>query len=269
MLSLRELQRAVRRSLVERDDGAAAMHIISNGLAPEQRLAVYRNTSDGNLVNALRLSFPAVHRLVLADFFEGAVRIFVHQRPPHSAWLDEYGAEFPHFLADFPQAASVPYLPEVAHLEWAVTRALHAADVDPLDAQHLAALDLSDHERVRFVANPSLSLLRVNYPADTIWRAVLSHDDAVLAAIDLAAGPCWLLIERGATGVAVTRIDEWAWRFMDALIAGLPLGAALEIGRELEAAWPLAEHLAAGRFVGFSLADSVSHPTGMHNASNT
>ena len=266
MLSLRELQRAVRRSLIEQDDGAAAMHIVTSELAPEQRLAIYRNTSDGNLVNALRLSFPAVHRLVGADFFEGAVGIFAHQQPPRSAWLDEYGAEFPRFLADFPQAASVPYLPDVAQLEWGVTRALHASDVDPLDAQRLAALDLSDHERVRFVANPSLSLLRVNYPADTIWRAVLSHDDAVLAAIDLAAGPCWLLIERGATGVSITRIDEQAWRFMDALIAGLPLGAALEVGRELEAAWLLAEHIAAGRFVGFNLAESVAHPTGPENA---
>ena len=60
MQSLRELQCAVRRSLVEHDDGAAAMHILSSGLAPEQRLAIYRNTFDGNLANALRLSFPAV-----------------------------------------------------------------------------------------------------------------------------------------------------------------------------------------------------------------
>ena len=267
MQSLRELQCAVRRSLVEHDDGAAAMHILSSGLAPEQRLAIYRNTFDGNLANALRLLFPAVHRLVGAEFFEGAARIFAHQRPPCSAWLDEYGAEFPEFLADFPQAASLPYIPDVARLEWAVTRALHAPDVAPFDAQRLAALDPADHERVRFVANPTISLVRAAYPADTIWRAALAQDDAALGAIDLAIGTCWLLIERRVTGVEVTRLDERAWCFADALVSGLPLGAALEVSPGPETASLLAEHIVAGRFVGFDLVERAYPSVALENAS--
>jgi hypothetical protein len=266
MQSLRELQCAVRRSLVEHDDGAAAMHILSSGLAPEQRLAVYRNTFDGNLANALRLSFPAVHRLVGAEFFEGAARIFAHQRPPCSAWLDEYGVEFPHFLADFPQAASLPYIPDVARLEWAVTRALHAPDVAPLDAQRLAALDPADHERVRFIADPTISLVRADYPVEAIWRAVLAQDDAALGAVDLTVGTCWLLIERRVTGVEVTRLDERAWRFVDALVSGLPLGTALEVAPDSETASLLAEHIVAGRFVGFDLVESANHSVTLENA---
>lgn len=155
----------------------------------------------------------------------------------------------------------------MARLEWAVTRALHAPDVDPLDAQRPAELDPADHDRVRFVANPSLSLLRANYPADTIWRAVLAQDDAALDAVDLASGPRWLLVERCATGVEVTRLDERAWHFADALIAGLPLGAALEVAPGLETASLLAEHIAAGRFVGFNLAESVAHRTALESVS--
>jgi hypothetical protein len=267
MPSLRELQRTIRRSLVEQDDGPAAVHIVSSGLAPEQRLAVYRNTLDGNLANVLRLSFPTVHRLVGAEFFEGAARIFAHQRPPCSGWLDEYGGAFPDFLADFPQAASLPYLPDVARLEWAVTRALHAPDVAPLDAQRLAALDPADHERVRFVADPTISLVRATYPADTIWRAVLAQDDAALGAIDLAAGTCWLLVERHVTGVEVTRLDAQAWRFVGALVNGLPLGAALEFAPGPETPSLLAEHIAAGRFVEFDLVESANQSVALENAS--
>jgi len=267
MQSLRELQCAVRRSLVEHDDGAAAMHILSSGLAPEQRLAIYRNTFDGNLANALRLSFPAVYRLVGAEFFEGAAQIFAHQRPPCSAWLDEYGAEFPDFLADFPQAATVPYLSDVARLEWAVTRALHAPDVAPLDAQRLAALDPSDHERVRFVAEPSITLLSPAYPVDELWRAVLAQDDAALGAIDLAAGPVWLLVQRSSTGVEVIRIDEPAWRFSTALFAGHPLGTALENAIGTDAPILLAEHIAAGRFVAYSLVEPTAGQTVLEHLS--
>ena len=267
MLSLHELQHSVRRSLVEVDDTRVAIHVVGDELSPAQRLAVYRNTFDGNLANALRLSYPAVHRLVGAEFFDGAARIFAHQCPPRSAWLDEYGAEFPDFLRDLPQAASLPYLPDVARLEWAVTRALHVADVAPLDVQQLAALAPSDHERVCFVAHPSLSLLHANYPADTIWRAVLAQDDAALGAIDLAAGPCWLQVERSATGVEVARLDEQEWCFADALTAGLPLGAALEVAPDTEASSLLAEHIASGRFVEFNIAELAAWSSFRENAS--
>ena len=63
MPTLVEVQRAMRRSLVERDDAEAAAYILSDGLAPGARLNVYRNTSTAALATALRLSYPAVHRL--------------------------------------------------------------------------------------------------------------------------------------------------------------------------------------------------------------
>ena len=68
MPSLREVQHAMRRGLLQEADGDAAACIVAAGLAPGQRLSVYRNTLFGALANALRLSFPAVHRLVGADF---------------------------------------------------------------------------------------------------------------------------------------------------------------------------------------------------------
>src|SRR6266704_4459115 len=92
MPSLHEVQQAIRMSVVEREDSIAATFVIGDGLAPEQRLSVYRNTFVSSLTNALRLSYPAVHRLVGAEFFEGAAQIFVDDRPPRGAYLDEYGA---------------------------------------------------------------------------------------------------------------------------------------------------------------------------------
>lgn len=259
MPALHEVQNAIRTSLLQRDDSAAGAYIVRDELAPEQRLSIYRNTFVSNLANALRLSYPAVHRLVGAEFFEGAAQIFAHERPPRGAYLDEYGAEFPAFLACLPPAASLAYLSDVARLEWAVNRALHAPDVEPLDVAQLTGLRQTDHDRVRFVTHPSVSLLRVDHPVDAIWRAVLAQDDAALAAIDLAAGPVWLMVQRLAAGVDVTCIDERAWRFAAELCAGQPLGAALDAAVGIDAPALLAEHISAGRFIGFSLADAVAH----------
>lgn len=261
MPSLRELQCGFRRSLVALQDDATAMYVVGDGLTPDQRVAVYRNTFDGNLSNAMRLSYPAIHRLVGGEFFAGATRIFAHQHPPRSACLDEYGAGFPGFLAHFPPAATLAYLPDVAQLEWAVSQALHAPDVAPLEAQRLAQLDPADHERICFVAAPSLALVRSTYPVDMIWRAVLAQDDRALGAVDLAAGPVWLLIERLATGVEIARIDERTWHFSAALFAGRSLGGVLENSMDPETSTWLAEHIAAGRFVAFSLAERTADQT--------
>jgi hypothetical protein len=262
MLTLLELQRAVHRSLVARDDEAAVRHILADGLAPEARLNVYRNTFIGTITTALRLSFPAVHRLVGAEFFESAARIFIEEGPPRCAYLDEYGADFPGFLENFRPAASLSYLSGVARLEWAVSRALHAPDAAALDISRLSMIDPADHDRIILVAHPSVGLVRADHSVDDIWRAVLAQDDAAMAAIDLRSGPVWLFVHRLETGVDVGRLCEPAWCFMAAICAGRPLQDAIDSAPGVDAAVSLAEHFAVGRFVGFELAgqDNAAQP---------
>ena len=256
--TLLDLQRAFYRSLAERDDQEAAAWVMADGLHPAGRLAVYRNTMGSVLTNALRLAYPAVHRLVGAEFFAGAARQFIEDgRLPHSADLDEYGADFADFLAAFPPAASLGYLPDVARLEWLVNRALHAPAVDALDLTRVADLDETDRARVCFVPHPSVGLMRSDYPVDLIWRSVLHGDDAAMAAIDLAAGPVWLLVQRVATGIDVQRMSEPAWHFTAGLCLGRPLHAVLDLDLGCDASALLAEHLDAGRFISFALADAL------------
>jgi hypothetical protein len=264
MTTLLDLQRAMRTSLVDRDDQAVAA-LLADGV-PADRLNIYRNTFVTGVTKALRLTYPAVHRLVGGEFFEGAAAIFIAQHPPQAAWLDEYGAQFADFLCDFDSAASLLYLADVARLEWAVSRALHVADEPPLDLRRLQTLSPKDQSGVAFVPHPSISLLRTEYPADAIWRGVLQGDDAALAAIDLASGLVHILVERRATGVEVSRLDEAAWRFAAALRAGKPLEVALSETDDSRAYALLAEHLAAGRFIDVRLtsdADVENEATGM------
>jgi hypothetical protein len=255
MTTLLDLQRAMRASLVDRDDGTIAA-LLADGVTAD-RLDIYRNTFVTAVTKALRLTYPAIHRLVGAEFFEGAAAIFIAQHPPQAAWLDEYGAEFADFVRDFKPAASLPYLADVARLEWAVSRALHVADEPPLDLQRLQTLSPEDQVGVAFVPHPSISLLRAEYPADAIWRGVLQGDDDALAAVDLASGPVHIMVERRATGVEVSRLDEAAWRFAAALCAGKPLDVALSETDDIRAYALLAEHLADGRFINLRLASDA------------
>src|SRR5215831_13967373 len=124
MPTLRELQIAMRQSLVHRESAALSAMLARH--APPERLDIYRNTFLLTLTKALGFGFPAVQKLVGEAFFEGSTRIFVAEHPPRVAWLDQYGDAFPEFLRTFGPATTVPYLHDVATLEWSVHSAFHA-----------------------------------------------------------------------------------------------------------------------------------------------
>ena len=260
MPTLLEIQRAMRRSLVQ-GDSTAVSAMLAAQISPD-RLDIYRNTFLLTLTRALRLCFPVVQKLVGEEFFEGAAQIFVAEHPPRSAWLDQYGSAFPDFLHAFSPAESVPYLSDVARLEWAVSGALHAPDTEPLDINRLASISSEDQRRIRLIAEPSINLLYLAYPADAIWRAVLAGDDAELAAIDLACGHVHLLIERRATGVEVERLQAEPWQFLKRLCGGEPLAAAIDPNSEFGFASALAEHFSLGRFASFELIPSQAEDQG-------
>ena len=255
MPPLLELQKAMRRSILLGDwNNVSAM--LSPGISPG-RLDIYRNTFLITLTRALRLCFPAVAKLVGDEFFEGAAQIFVGEHPPRAALLDQYGGKFADFLGCFEPAESAPYLGDVARLEWAVNTALHAADAERLDPAQLTGVNVEDQGRICLMPEPSISLLHLVYPADLIWNAVLSGESAALGEIDLSSGPVEVLVERRTTGVAVDRLPRKPWRFLAMLCAGRPIEAAIGAEQDFDVPAALAEHLSAGRFVGFYLVPTI------------
>ncbi|MGH8788519.1 MAG: HvfC/BufC family peptide modification chaperone [Cupriavidus necator] len=256
--TLLELQRAIGQGLLHGVASDLPALVADDGLAPLARLGIYRNTASGTLVSALRLSYPAIHALVGPECFEGAARLFIEDWPPRSAWLDTYGSAFPEFLAGLPQVASLAYLPDTARLEWTVNTVMHAPDAKPLDLARLVQLEEAKRGDVCFAPRPAVRLLQSDFPVDAIWRAVLSRDDGALEAIDLAAGPVWLLLHRTPAGIELDRLTESQWHFAAALFAGRPLDAALEEARSSEThAW-LATLLASGCFTAFGLGGQPS-----------
>ncbi|MDY7544737.1 DNA-binding domain-containing protein [Glaciimonas sp. CA11.2] len=246
--TLRELQHAMHNSLRKPADNGLSAYIRADGWSVEERLNIHRNTTVSALATALRLSYPIIAHLVGAEFFEGATRLFSDQAAPDSALLDEYGANFPEFLAKLPQAASLPYLPDVARLEWQVSNVLHAQDAIPLEIARLAQLNEAELLQMCFVRHPAVTLLHCTFPADTIWYAVLERDDNAMTAINLADGPVWLLVHRTESSIHVVRLSEDEWRCTTALFSGQPLHAVLTIAPCADTHALLAAHLIRGCF---------------------
>jgi hypothetical protein len=224
MPTLRELQAAIGSAMLGGDAGAAVREIEPDGLAPGARLEIYRHHVLTTLTSALEATFPVICRLVDRRFFAYAADTYVRAHPPAGPCLFEYGDSFPDFLAAFPPCRDLAYLPDVARLEWAMSAALHAPDVDAMDPACLAHVAAEDMPRLTFSVDPSVSLLASPWPVDRIWRANQDEDGASGGPVDLASGGVRLEVRRAgdvATVRALTPADH-------ALRTALARGRTLE-----------------------------------------
>ncbi len=142
--------------------------IRKNGVSAQERFSVYRNNMFSNLTSCLASTFPAVEALVGREFFRFAAEKFIRLQLPAQASLIYYGADFPNFLFDLPEASHIPYLSDLARLEWSLHDVYHAADDEPIKA---AMLDQSIHSgdippiRLR----NAVRLFHSDYAIEAIW----------------------------------------------------------------------------------------------------
>ena len=109
--------------------------------------------------------------LVGAEFFRGLARAFIGRSLPTQPVLAEYGAGFPAFIAGHDAARDLPYLADVARLDWALNLAFHAPAGGRLAAADLAALPADRLPSLRLSLAPGTVLVCSPYPLDRIWAA--------------------------------------------------------------------------------------------------
>ena len=259
MPALRELQAAIGAAMLGGDAGAAAREIEPDGLAPEARLEIYRHHVLTTLTSALEATFPVICRLVDRRFFAYTADTYLRAHPPTGPCLFEYGDTFPDFLAAFPPCRDLAYLPDVARLEWAMSAALHAPDVDAMDADCLADVAAEDMPRLTFAVDPSVSYVESPWPVDRIWRANQAEDGASNDPIDLASGGVRLEVRRVGDVATVRALAAGDYALRTALARGGTLedAASAALGADPHLDLTAALHALLGEriFTGFAVSN--------------
>src|SRR2546427_808792 len=230
MQSLRDVERDFARALLGEADGAVVASILGDGLSPAARLGVYRNHVFSTLTDALEATYPVVCRLVDPRFFAYAVDRYIRACPPAGPCLFEYGESLPEFLAAFPPCRHLQYLPDVARLEWAINRALHAEDAEPLDPTRLRGLSPEGAARLALRLHPSASFLESRWPVDRVWRANQPGADPD-GIVDLDAGGVRLEVRRPGGPGGFRSLAAARSPLRPALAAGGGPGRAVEAAR--------------------------------------
>jgi hypothetical protein len=184
-------------------------------------------------------------------------RVYVTADPPRSPMLLQYGGGFPDFVAGFPPAAKLPYLADVARIEWAWKESFHAADAAPLPPAALGAVPQERLAELRFHLHPSLQIVSSRYPALTIWR--MNVEGGVPKPVDINAGGEDCLVVRPAADVMVRFVPAGGAAFLERLGEGASLGeaaaAAQEAAEDFDLSANLAGLISAGAFCGYDLGE--------------
>jgi hypothetical protein len=199
--------------------------IASHGKGVVKRYNVYRNNVTVSLIDALAAIYPAVQRITGVEFFRAMARFHVRATPPKSPLLFEYGRDFPDFIESYEYARDMPWLADTARIERAWLDAYHAADAAPLTAQAFAAVDAASLGQLRFIAHPATRIVRSRYPAVSIFA--MNRKDGPLDPLH-ASDAQDALVTRPDQDVVVSQLPAGGAAFLLALIAGAPLGEAME-----------------------------------------
>jgi hypothetical protein len=225
----------------------------SPGLEAAEQVRIYRRAVLGTLTRALADVYPVCCRLVGQRFFESMARAFVHQTPSQSPDLGDYGKRFSEFIADFSPARTLPYLSDVAHLEWLWHRAFHAEDEAPLDSSAVSDIPEAAQASVIFCLPGSAALLASRYPVHRIWHV---NQPAWQGAptVNLDEGPARLLIWRRGYEVEIAPLDEAQWWLLTEVARGATLAEIAAQERAAGLVTVLPDCVAHGWIAGFRYA---------------
>lgn len=190
--------------------------------ATRARLDVYRNNVRLNRIAALADAFPNVVALVGIDYFRALARAYVMETPATSANLHEDGATLADFIRGFAPAADLPYLADVAVVDWLIHHAYYADDAQPLDPSSIIALGPERLAAASLRLMPSVGFVRSH--AWPIADIVAMHEGGPVAQLD--AGGQSVLVWREGFEVRWQALADSDAGALEALRTGSSIEAA-------------------------------------------
>jgi len=181
MLSLPELQSRFFRSIARVSspgeewqgfDPTLVQLVWGSGqLDPAERLDIYAQMYCARLLDILQEDFPRLTAILGEERFRAIGREYLRQFPSTHPSVRYLGARFASFVSTQDEIVSLPFLADLARLEWARLEMFDAPDAEPLRLNHLQAVPPDEWPSLRFRLIPALQLLQCGWPVDTIWAA--------------------------------------------------------------------------------------------------
>ncbi len=134
------------------------------------RLDVYANMYFYRLKDAISEDVPRLGRLLGEARFHNLLTDYLLAQPSRH-WSLRYAAKgLGAFLRSHPLAEALPFLPDLAALEWTRADVFQREDATPLAPPDLAGVPVERWADLRFRPVPALELLIAEWDVDSIWE---------------------------------------------------------------------------------------------------
>lgn len=230
-MNLKETQELFVRSIMQEDTtaiDALSPHILQkNGIPSRERIDIYRKSVYGALLNALAGIYPVVQKLVGDEFFDRMMQKYIDDYPSCSPDLADFGDRVPEFLDGFEPIAQIPYLHDIARLEWAWHRIFHAKDEEGFDFTQLEHVPEPDQGKIFFMLPDESVLIHSLYPIIKIWQ-VNQEDYSGDLAVSLDEGGVKCLVWRKGYETRIDVVEDNLWPYLVTIAEGRPLDQLCE-----------------------------------------
>ena len=239
-------------SVISRSTAPAALASwAGGGLRIGRGLQVYQANAGALAERALAAAYPVVAQILGPESLARLARALWRQQPPLQGDVATWGAGLAQFLADAeanaeanadandnhndngPCRSNLPYLPDVARLDWAVHLAASAADAATAPGAFDCLAD-TDPAGLWLQPRPGTALLQSLHPVVSIWSA---HHEDMAGNVERFADPRaalargqreTALVWRQGWRVRVAALDDEDAAFTRVLLQGASLAHALD-----------------------------------------
>lgn len=207
----------------------------------DRGLKAYQSNGRMLAERVLAAAYPVVTAIISAPSMGQLARALWQAHPPERGDLAHWGHALPGFIAASPQLAALPWLADVARVEWALHQAESAADAWP-DPATFSRLVEQDPAELTLSLAPGLQLVATSWCVVPVLQAHRHATDPAQAIAALgeewcAPGPAHALVWRRGFEPQLGAVSPPEVGLMGALQSGQPLLAALEQSDLDFAAW--------------------------------
>jgi tetratricopeptide (TPR) repeat protein len=226
MLSLKKIQEDLVDSIF-RGKGTLDFIKTNGSIKAEQRLQVHLDTIFENFVNALKIVYPGIWRLIGSDCARGVALAYGHDfiNITDRSNINSFGKNFPDFLKYFPSTKHLDYLPDYANLEYLRSESYKAQNQRAINTEQFNKSLQSNPDSVIFEFNHSVFFLRSNWSLAKIQQML---DEPDSKKIELNYEECFILICRVYGRVETLFLQKGEWEILFALKNKRTLEQALE-----------------------------------------
>ncbi|MET0791432.1 MAG: DNA-binding domain-containing protein, partial [Polyangiaceae bacterium] len=167
-------------------------------LTPAERIDIYRRGYHARLIECLVDDYPVLQHALGEEAFEALCRGYIAAHPSQAPSLNYFGRQ----MADFCRTQPLPvpgFAADLATLEWAIVLCIHARTAHAIDFADLSKVPPESWPGARFSLNPSLCILRLDYPVNSYLQGYRQRQSPTVP------GP-------RPTAVAVYRTGRSVWR---------------------------------------------------------